>query len=79
MSDSPSSEPEGIVDEVVDPRLFLFVVTIAGVSVTADYLGVGVLGVETLEEAMTTFLVMTVGSYVGVVVIDVGWSRLFGS
>jgi hypothetical protein len=79
VSDSLEPESRSLVDEFVDPRLFLFVVTIAAVSVTADYLGVGVLGVETLEDAMETFLVMTVGSYVGVVVIDVGWSRLLGN
>ncbi|MFC4405686.1 hypothetical protein [Haloarchaeobius iranensis] len=78
MSDTPGPESKTLVDEVVDPRLFLFVVTIAVVSVTADYLGVGVLGVETLADAIETALVMTAGSYLGVVVIDVGWRRLFG-
>jgi hypothetical protein len=77
VSDEPPSKSGGLLDEFVDPRLFLFVVTIAGVSVIADLLGVGVLGVETPEEAMTTFLVMSVGSYVGVVVIDLLWRRVF--
>ncbi|WP_256300154.1 hypothetical protein [Haloarchaeobius salinus] len=77
MSDSTPPGRADIVDELVDPRLFLFVVTIAAVSVIADLLGVGVLGVETLEGAMATFLVMTVGSYVGVVAIDLLWRRVF--
>ncbi|WP_440990039.1 hypothetical protein [Haloarchaeobius baliensis] len=76
MSDSTSPDRGSLRDEFVDPRLFLFVVSIAAVSVVADLLGVGVLGVDTPEEAMTTVLVMTVGSYVGVVVIDVLWRRV---
>ncbi|WP_257300104.1 hypothetical protein [Haloarchaeobius sp. FL176] len=79
MSDPHEPEPGSLVDEVVDPRLFLVVVSIAAVSVTADYLGVGVLGVETVADAIETVLVMTVGSYVGVVVIDVAWNRLLWS
>lgn len=64
---------------LLDRGRFVFVVAVAVLALALDILGLPLFGVETITEAGQQFVILGLGAYGGLTLIDVAWNGAFGS
>ena len=79
MSSPLESQSSGIVDTLLNVELLVYLVVISTLAILADVLVLNLFGIQTVTDAVTVFLIMTVGGYIGQHLIDVVRENLFGN
>ncbi|WP_254532767.1 hypothetical protein [Natrinema gelatinilyticum] len=66
-----TESPESDSFSLIQPRLLVALVVIATLAISVDLVGLlNLFGVETITDAITPFLVMVIGGYLGIVISD---------
>jgi len=73
-----TESPESDSSSLIQPRLLVALVVIATLAISVDLVGLlNLFEVETFTDAITPFLVMVIGGYLGIVISDRLWERVF--
>jgi len=64
-------------NSLVRPRLLVELIVLAALAIAVDLAGLSLFGVETISDAITPFVVIVVGGYLGITLFDYVWSLLF--
>ncbi|WP_458190833.1 hypothetical protein [Haladaptatus sp. NG-WS-4] len=63
---------------LIQPQLLITLTVIAALAIAVDLVGLlNLFAVDTITDAITPFLVMVLGGYLGIVISDRLWWRLF--
>ncbi|RXK48010.1 hypothetical protein [Halorientalis pallida] len=74
--DTDSQQPDS--PSLFKLQLLLSLIVIAALAIAIDFAGLSNLfGVETITDAITPFLAIVIGGYVGIVITDRLWWRVF--
>lgn len=73
-SSTSSGDRRELVASLVDGRRLLFFALVATAAVLVDVTVVELFGVETASDAVTQFVVVTLGGYLGVTLADALWT-----
>ena len=79
MSGPSESQSSGLIDALLNIELLVYLVVVSIVAILADVLLLDLFGIQTATDALSVFLIMTVGGYIGMHLIDVVWETLSGN
>ena len=76
MSSPPESQSSGLVDTLLDIQLLVYLIATSIIAILVDVLLLDLFGIQTITDAISIFLIMTVGGYIGMHLIDVAWDSI---
>lgn len=79
MSNPSESQSSGLIDTLLNVQLLVYLVVVSTIAILADVLVLNSFGIQTATDALSVFLIMTVGGYIGLHLIDVVWETISGN
>ena len=79
MSSPSESQLTGLIGTLLNVQLLVYLVVVSTVAILADVLVLNLFGIQTATDALSVFLIMTVGGYIGMHLIDAVWETISGN